>query len=99
MSSKKAAALYFRARDRLSTDPVDAEKDLREALSLHLFAYKVNFDEGHHWSPATFDYAKNTAYTLFSIPFQTPEPWKVFDLIIDSLKIDSVYADPLEEPI
>jgi hypothetical protein len=99
MAGKKAAALYFRGRERLYTDTVDAERDLQEALRLHLFVYKINIDEGHHWSASTFEYAKNTAFSLFNVPFQTPNPWDVVDVIINSMKLERAYSDPLETPI
>jgi Putative DNA-binding domain len=99
MAGKKAAAFYFRGRERLYTDTIDAEKDLREALRLHLFVYTINIDEGHHWSSSSFEYAKNTAYNLFNVPFQTPTPWDVFEMMIAFCKLESTYADPLETPI
>jgi len=99
MAGKKAAALYFRGRDRLYTDTVDAERDLKQALMLHLFAYKINIDEGHYWSASTFEYAKNTAYNLLDIPFRTPAPWEVVDTMIGCLKMEGTYADPLETPL
>jgi len=99
MAGKKAAALYFRGRERFYTDTVDAEKDLQEALRLHLFVYKINIDEGHHWSSSTFEFAKNTAFSLFNVPFQTPAPWDVIEVMINSVKQEGTYADPLQTPI
>jgi hypothetical protein len=99
MAGKKAAAFYFRGRDRFYTDTVDAERDLQEALKLHLFVYKINIDEGHHWSASSFEFAKNTAFSLFNVPFQTPAPWDVIDVMINSLKQEGTYSDPLQAPI
>jgi Putative DNA-binding domain len=99
MAGKKAAALYFRGRERFYTDTVDAERDLQEALRLHLFVYKINIDEGHHWSSSTFEFAKNTAFSLFNVPFQTPTPWDVIEVMINCMKQDGMYADPLQTPI
>jgi hypothetical protein len=99
MAGKKAAAFYFRGRERLYTDTIDAERDLREALKLHLFVYTINIDEGHHWSSSSFEYAKNTAYNLYNDPFQTPTPWDVFETVIAFCKLEGAYADPLETPI
>lgn len=99
MAGKKAAAFYFRGRERFYTDTIDAERDLLEALKLHLLVYKINIDEGHHWSSSSFEFAKNTAFSLFNVPFQTPSPWDVVDNIISCLKQEGMYADPLEAPI
>ena len=99
MAGKRAAAFYFRGRERLYTDTIDAERDLHEALRLHLFVYKINIDEGHHWSSSSFEYAKNTAYNLFNVPFQTPTPWDIFETMIAFCKLESTYADSLETPI
>jgi hypothetical protein len=37
--------------------------------------------------------------SLFNVPFQTPSPWDVIDNIINCVKQDGVYVDPLEPPI
>ncbi|WLB24474.1 RNA-binding domain-containing protein [Bradyrhizobium japonicum] len=99
MAGQKATALYFRGRERLYTDTVDAERDLQEALKLHLFVYKINVDEGHYWSDSSFERAKNTAFSLFNLAFQTPSPWDAIDSVVGCLKQEASYADPLEAPI
>jgi hypothetical protein len=99
MAGKKAAALYFRGRERMYTDTVDAERDLWEAVKLHLFVYKINIDEGHYWSSNSFEFAKNTTFGLFNIPFQTPSPWNIVDTFVACLKLEGTYSDPLETPI
>ena len=99
MAGKKAAEFYFRGRERVYTDSVDAEKDFSEALRLHLFVHKINVDEGHYWSSSSFEYAKNTAFGLFNLLLQTASPWNVVDTCVSCLKHDGTYADPLEVPI
>lgn len=99
MIQRKAGTLFFRGRDRMNTEPTDARKDIAEALKLQLKLFRINVDDGHHWSDATAEYARNTAYTLFDAVMRDRVPSEVVDEMRSIIALKDVYLDPAARPM
>jgi hypothetical protein len=99
MLQRKARMLFFRGRDRIHTEPTGAKRDLSESLKLHLKIFRSNVDGAQHWSHATAEHARNTAYVLFDLFFFGPQPIEVVDEIRDLVALKDVYLDPISAPV
>jgi hypothetical protein len=99
MISRKATNIYTRARERMYTEPLDAQKQMLEALSLHLKAFRLNCVAGDYRADVSETYARNTAFSLFALTVRTAEPWEIFDQTRQLLEQGDLFADPLENPL
>ncbi|MDX0427369.1 AAA family ATPase [Sinorhizobium medicae] len=99
MIGRKATSLYARAQERLTTDPSDALKDLREALRLHLRAYKLYCTAGDIRAENSERYARSTGFQLLNTLAKSTVPWEFLDVIESIGRAGDGYVDPLEDPI
>lgn len=99
MLSRKATNLYTRGQERLHTDSVDALKDLKEALRLHLKIFRLNRDMDDPRAEVSKEYARNTAYYLSNTLVKSPVPWEFLEMLAGVAEARDIYLDPLESPI
>jgi hypothetical protein len=99
MISRKATSIYTRARERLYTDPTDAEHDFQMALVLHLRAFRLNGLRGDARIDVSEEYARNTAYQWFLLAAQGIHPWEFFDRVRHLLAEKDIFLDPIERPM
>lgn len=99
MLQKKAGNRYFRARERLNTDPIDAQRDLVEAAKLHLKLFRMASDSDHYVGSGSDDRARNTIFALFDLVLRGNTPWDIADTIRDLASSKEVYLDPAIAPL
>lgn len=98
MIARKATSIYARAKERLHTDPIDAQKDLYEALVLHLRAFRLNSLRGDTRAAISEEYARNTAWQWFQLALKTNQQGEFFDRLRQLLASKDVFFDPIETP-
>ncbi|MFN8874519.1 MAG: RNA-binding domain-containing protein [Brevundimonas sp.] len=99
MLQRKASNRYFRGKGRLHTEPIDARRDLVEALRLHLKLFRMMADDGQNSSLESMSYARNTAFTLFNGIMDSASPWEFADEVRNLAMGREVYLDPALQPI
>jgi hypothetical protein len=99
MLSRKATSLYARGQERIHTESVDALKDLKEALGLHLKSFRLNCDAGDPRAEISEEYARNTAYYLSNTLVKSPVPWEFLEILTAVADAKDLYLDPLENPV
>lgn len=99
MLQRKAKSLFFRGRERLHTEPTDAQRDLSESLKVQLKIFKINIDTGHQWVNVTFEHARNSAYVLLEHISSGPHGMEVIDEIKSIMGLRDVFLDPIYSPI
>jgi hypothetical protein len=99
MLSRKATNLYTRGQERLHTESLDALKDLKEALRLHLRTFRLKQNAGDPRADVSKEYARNTAYYLSNTLVKSPVPWEFLEILTGVAEARDIYLDPLESPI
>ena len=98
MISRKASSLYVRGRDRLNTDYTEAVQSFREALGLHLRAFRLNCLSANPMAEVSERFARNTMFTLFHIS-PKDAPWEIIDEIRTLAEGKDLNLDPIESPL
>lgn len=97
MIARKASSIYARGRYRLTTDYVDGVQCIREALGLHLRAFRLNCLLGSTYANSSETFARNTIFTLFNA--LKDSPWEQVDVIRSLSEAKDIYLDPIEDAV
>jgi hypothetical protein len=98
MISRKASSVFHRGREMLNTDPTDALQCYREALLLHLKAFRLNCIAGTRYAELSEKYARNTSLS-FSHVTAKESPWAIIELFRTLSDAKEVYLDPVEDAV
>ena len=99
MMSRKATALFTNAKERIYTDPTDAESKFFEALGLHLKAFFANSHRGGPFVDVSEKLARNTCHRMKDLCLAADGYAVFFDRIRALSTLGSIYLDPVEEPL
>ena len=98
MISRKASSIYIRGREMMNTDPTDALQCYKDALLLHLKAFRLNCVTGTRYVESSEKYARNTLFAFFNA-IARDSPWSVVMLFRDLTEAKEVYLDPIEDAV
>ena len=73
--------------------------DITEALRLHLVCYSANFEVGSIKLDKAEEYARNTAYYLFTFLISHSQFDNLFDVVNSLYAKEQTKLDPIEEPL
>lgn len=95
--SRKGTCLYNRGKNEIHFSPADAVADIDEALKCHLACYSRNIESGSTKAEKSEEYAKNTAFYLFSFLMLHGRHDEFFDFALKLCEAGSLKLDPIEE--
>jgi hypothetical protein len=97
--ARKATQLYNKGRNDIAFSPAEGMRDVAEALRLHLVCYSANFNVQSIKLDKTEEYARNTAFFLFSFLISNSQHDAFFDTVNLLCAKEQLKLDPLEEPL
>jgi hypothetical protein len=97
MISRKASSIYASGRDKLTTEYVDGIRCIREALGLHLKAFRLNCLTGSAFADSSESLGRNTTFTLFNA--LRDFPWDQVDVVRSLCDSKDIYLDPIEDAV
>jgi hypothetical protein len=97
--ARKGTCLYNRGKNDLVFSTDKALADLVGALRCHLACYVKNMDVGWTKADKSEEYARNTAFVLFSFLVQHTMHDEFFDIVLSIIDSGSFKLDPIEDPL
>lgn len=97
--SRKATLLFNRGRNDISYSPVQGIADVTEALKLHLNCFATNFESQTTKLDKSEEYARNTAFFLFTFLISNFRIDTFFDAIVSLCEKEGRKFDPIEDPL
>ncbi len=97
--SRRAQFLYYFAKNNITLDTEKSIQKLRQAILLHLSAWKLSVEVEDRYAEKTWLHAKNTMYLLVNNLQHGSSPDLFLDFVKDCAdKKKGLFVDPLWEP-